>query len=358
MAYKKWNEQQIKEQIDRLLTMYMLTNDNDYLLDVELCNRLIDSDLLMFPIYESFKEHMAEETETYIKFQPFYDSIKTFAGYKGALNLKLKELNEYDISISELLSFVHDFYASLDHDLFRVFKKVFNERKNNLQFTKNRSITAFIPHLHYSYININKDDTINDYLNIVHKYMHAICDNMYYRRDYTSNYPFIELPSLLMELIAYDWLADGFTSSYEDDNGNVVINNMWLEDIMVSKGQTAATILKYAKYNLIESDYLSKVDRFRRKRETLREMKKMTNTKATTIYDLMKTSSLERTTYSIAYITAIELYYLYLEDPERALYVLKELIMMDNKENYERELEHRGINLNEHAKKHLKSIRI
>ena len=357
MAYKTWDEEQIKEQIDRLLNGYMRTHNNDLLLEVEVCNRLLDSDILLFPIYESFKDKMMEETETFMKFQPFYDAIKSFADKKCYLNKHNQPLNEYDIPVSDLVSFVHDFYASLDHDLYRVFKKVFSERKKNLQFTDNRSITAFVPSLHYSYINITKEDTVNDYLNIVHEYMHAICDNMYYRKDYTSNYPFIELPSLFMELIAYDDLADGFTSSYEDENGELVKNNIWMQDIATSKANTALTILKYAKYNLIEADYLSKIDRFRRKRETLREMKKMTNTNAKTVYDIMKTSSLERTTYTIAYITAIELYYLYLKDPEKALYVLKEIIMMPKKENYAIELENRDIHLNEHAKKYLKSIR-
>ena len=74
------------------------------------------------------------------------------------------------------------------------------------------------------------------------------------------------------------------------------------------------------------------------------------------VAQILETSILEQFSYTIPYLTAIELYYIWKEDNVLALSLLKKLQTMPDSNNYYEELQKLGINLNEHGKEYILNI--
>lgn len=350
MKFQEWNESVILTQQQEIMKEYLETQNRSLLLDTEILSSLLSKNYVPFIMSDSYKDRFEEDITSFIMFEPFFEEIEEFSKIKRYIPIKdYVVLDELNISSSELISFVHDFYLGLDNELFRYFKNVFKERKNNLMFSDDRSIQIYSPNLDYSYINVQKTDTIQDYINITHEYMHSICDRMYFRHN-DDKYPFDETASTFVELLVLDLLENiyGFNVGYTDSV--IEVNKL--------KANQSLLIANYSKYILIEASYLSQVEELKSKKTAIKEMAKMTKQKITTIYDIMSNSAYEKYLYTIAYITALELFALYKVDPEKALYKLKQIINMPPKENYYAELLEMNILLNDNSKAYIKNIHV
>lgn len=335
MRYRKWNKSKMKDQMIYLQNLFDDTHEDSVLLDMESLQSLMRRSVPLFELDTNFRNQLEEDINTLVDFEDFLDAINEFSEYFKMIDIhKFDGLSLLDLDPSLVLSFVHDFYNSVDREIAKIFNQVYKERRNNLIFSENRSFTSYLPNINYSYINLEKDNTVDEFTSAVHEFGHTVADRMYMRNDYFSKYPFIELMPIFMEMLAYDDLAASFNLD---------------EELIISQAYGNKTILKYAKDLILFSKYVRKMDRIKRKKQTINEMSRVVNIKKCDASKILERSTLEKMSYTIPYLTSIELYSLYNLDPEKAIYILKNLVTLPVQENYEIALRDQGIILNEHT---------
>lgn len=343
MKYTHWNTSKMVEQLAILRKLYRETRNEDILYDIDLLESAKGRPIKPFEFSGSFRDQFVEEVFAVKSNIPFLEDIAIFSELDSLLRRDLIDYeDEYKITAKDLLEFTHDFYKGIDPEIAKIFFRIFKERKNNLKFTQDRGITFTIDKLNYSYIGIARNDVVADYINAVHEYAHAISDRIFYRNNYNSGYPFIELMPLFMELLACDKMMEVFSNIGKDVTGY--------------KADELDTMIQFARHIDAMACYMSMINFSKdhipgKKKDIIGDMMSKLHTKREEVLTILDLSTLERLSYLIPYMTAVELYYLYKRDPERAIRILKYLVKMPSQENYNIALMDREIYLNEHARK-------
>ena len=343
--YNKWNKTKINEQIKQVTKAFYENPTQELASTLNTLEDLKNNKPRIFDKQDRFDEQLALDKLLIHKHSDFFKEIETFAKLDDLFNIKsIDPLQEREIPTKMLLSFVHDFYNSIDREFAKYFNRVYKERKNNLRLTNNatdgydRNYMNYLNTINYAYININLTHTIDDFINIIHEYAHAIADQMYFRPRY-GKYPFIELLPLFMQELAYDEVIRCF----EDVEF----------DVIRSDACTTKTVLKYAKELILQSDYLSLVNTSPERKQFINSFAEYSNNTKTKTEKILNVSMQEKISYVIPFILMIELYNMYYEDPEKALYIMKKIITMDEVENYITYLHALGIDLNENSEEYV-----
>ena len=342
MAYTSWNNVLIKEQYDKVYDLYKSTGEYTYLMEAGLLKKILENneEIDCFEKNSNTILQLNDNINTYHDYEKYMPYIKQFAKLKLSKK-ELPDISIYEITPSLLLSFVHDLYNSMPPVIKSKFNKVFKERKDNLKFSEYRSTTIFIPHLNASYINVQVENTIEDFMNIAHEYGHAVADLLSCYYDYFANPPFNELFSLIMELIACDFIDDHYnvpkeTILYRAYTWKTV--NTFCEDLLMEAKF-------YRKENIYH--YLTNPD-VGLARTNMISLEKARN--------ILNMTTIERFAYALPFITAIEFYYLYKKDPELFFRYLLEFMALPIDSNYIAELDKRNLYLNEHGKEYVRKI--
>ena len=345
MKYTSFNKANINKQIKELNEKYKETKLKKYLYDIEILESLKeDPNEEIFPVPNYFKDLLMEDSLALRKNKDFIHDINTFASLSKVMEtVDHKYIDTWNISISSLFSFVHDFYNSLDKDIAKKFNKVFKERKNNFKLSNMRSYTISLPTLNYSYINIEQGDTIYVYLTMVHEYAHAIADLYHPRKTITMDkYPYIEYFPLFIELLALDELCDTY-DGFEDDTA-------------IIRKEKLNLLLSYAKELAIENYYMNNINSFKNKKNTINELKDLTHLPRKYFKEMFSTIAREKLLYVIPYMVSIESYYQFIDDPEFALNNAKILINLEKANEYKSILEDLNIVLNHHSQQYATEV--
>ena len=343
--YTRWNKSKINDQIKTLTKMFKEDPSMELALAINTLDDLKNNTPNIFPKEFKFEEQLHIDKRLVDNNSGFIPHIGEFAKLDDIFNIKyIPPLEERGITNSLLLSFLHDFYNSIDREISKYFNRIYKERHNNLRITSknnegfNRNYLTYINELKYGYINIYRTETIDDFINIIHEYAHGVADQMCYRPRY-GKYPFIELMPLLMQEIAYDEMIRCF----ED------VDN----DVLKSDACTTKTMLKYAKELLLQTDYLSIVNESPERKQFVNNFAEYTNNTKSKTEKMLNITIQEKLSYVIPFITMIELYNLYYLDPDKCMYVLKKIITMEETDDYVSYLEGLGIHLNEHSEQYI-----
>lgn len=342
--YSKWDKQQLLHYYNELIQRYIDSNntDKEVLRDIASLDKLIKGPLHPFIKPETIKGRIYEDRMFLLKNQRFIKDIEKFKELSHALkNKKNLTVEERNISNSILLSVTHDFYNSLDNSIAKHFNKIFKDRKENLMFSSNPSTSIYLPTLGTGYINSERNNTICDFVYLIHEYAHLIQERIKFREDYL-NYPLNEMFPLLMEMIALDFLEDTF-EDFEEDAKTVKIARM-------------KTNLKYASDLLKEYKYIYTVDTSKRTRDMIADMATTTNLSRRESFELLNISAEEKLAFVIPTILDIELYYLFYFDRDRCMDLIYKLINIDNID-YRKYIKDSGIVLNQHSKTYIKEIK-
>lgn len=336
--YTSWNLKNFKKQITQ--SKGIDSFDSSVLSD------MLHNEISPFNFNDSFKNVMLLDIKTMYEYQYFMPEIENFAAMRNHHRIDNPLiLDSFDFSYKELFEFTREFFKTKDPNWYKIFNLVFNERKNNLQFSDDeydRSYEIYFPSINYNYINIKYDQSIETFFRMVHEYTHAIADRLKYRRSYYNHYPFVELPSLFMELIA----SDEINSTYIGLNNDVKTYNL----------ASIKTMSRYADDLLTLNDYIINSSVIKEYNDTVKDAMRITGESKEYIEYLLEMSSVERLMYVIPYLVAIELYYIYKKDPEKAFSILNELIMLDSID-YSKVLEAYDIHLNENTSRFIKHIK-
>lgn len=335
-SYKKWNLKLIKKQLQKVKKI------NEY--DVCMIESMLTETVDTFYIPGNLKKKINVDKYDLNNNIPFIKDLNTFYKKNGKeldSNNQLSPLRSMDYE--EVLSFVNDFYKEFDKEWYKIFTPVFEQRKNNIKFSESRSVSMYLQSLDYSYLNICDSQTIDMYYGIVHEYAHTIADRIRYRLSYVDDYPFVELPSLFLELVTNNFI----TNNYNLDN-DVKIYNLSNYKLMLSHASDVINLYSYYSTN----------PNFNKKEDFIKDACSLLGGDKVYWNHLFTSNlGLERLMYSYPYLIAIELYYIYLNDPEYAKYVLEEIILMDPVDDYQSFLDKYGIHANEHSSEFLLDIK-
>lgn len=347
MKYNNWNKRQLNEQLNLSYDLFNISQTEDFAHAIYTLNSLLSNSPNIFPLEQGFDKQVENDQDEIKNNKLFIPSIETFSKLNDMYKKStIGMLTDRYIPKNILLSYTHDFYHSIDKDLAKYFDKVFKERHNNLRITNkdkagyDHNYSYYIPTLKYGYINLHTTDTIADFTGLIHEYAHIIAEQIKFRSD-NSNYPFVELLPLLMEEIATHEIAEEF-EDLDQDCAN--------KSALLTK-----TVLNYSKELISQIDFYNIVDSGLDRKdfiELFREHSNNTIKKSNKIFNI---SIKEKLTYVIPYLVMVELYYMYYDDPDKALFILKKLLEMDETDNYLSYLYDSGIHLNEHTKDFVKT---
>ncbi|MEG0909866.1 MAG: hypothetical protein RSH78_05865 [Bacilli bacterium] len=108
----------------------------------------------------------------------------------------------------DILTLVHDFYKTMDKDIYELFLKAFKERKNHLRFSDTKtcdrdSYMFYLPFIDEAYIEVFNYKNYVTLPAMIHEYGHVI--ELSQKKKNGSNYNFLvfsEIVSTFFELIA------------------------------------------------------------------------------------------------------------------------------------------------------------
>ena len=276
------------------------------------------------PCYETFNDRSYTAIEK-------YDLINI---YNAILE---NPQNDTSYTNKHALSITHDFYNSLpDKEIRDIFNKEYKKKSQNIRFKDENSVTFYSKMIDYNFITIGNSSNFEKIPALAHEYGHIINDKIINEYiDYESDYPFVELISMFMETLSMDYLN-------QKNNMKRAITlelQQFMEIYNLSYKILVLDDTKNLTYNNEE-----KLKEFYK--DNYGEIFLEINANITIDYDH---------NYTFPYIVIIELLHEYNKDPEKALYLLKEIVKLKNCD-YIKELNNKGIHLNTHINNYAKQL--
>lgn len=230
-------------------------------------------------------------------------------------------------SKEDVFMLTHDFFATLDKEIFKKFLSMFKVRNNNVIFTKKdlKDIEGFTSIKKGNiYITVNQKNTIEDVYTLVHEYGHALAmisntekDRIHYYREIESK--FLELLSCLylMKIIN------------EDETAKLI--NMYC---VTNQNTSDQTLLKYKIYDFMKEENIFPYDNLLYKKlfQNLENKDKLNYEQFHMYLKYIYSNPFTyQASYAISDLYAYGLYDIYLTDPEKAFYLYKKILCKNNK---------------------------
>ena len=305
-------------------------------LEEELNGEFYDDYLGMVELYSMLKVRLECYEFAFPMIKNFFRLTK-----KYTYDIPMPRTNS--LSKNDLLTLCHDFYKFIGGDFYKTFLK--NYKSHHIRFSNsaiddNAGYTLNIPYLKEAFISITRDYTLNDLITVIHEYEHTNQLQLNPKKIISNTYLYRELDTSFMELVALDYFDKLLNN---DDNKRILAINH-IEIIKRCEALCDAI-------NLFETERKLNIDIL-----DIKELKDMASDYCD-IPDFFLDCTLNEAfnclpeTYVIGYIFAIELYYLYQKDPEKALYHLQKFIMTNLKDEYSyfQLLQKLGLNPNENT---------
>lgn len=239
-------------------------------------------------------------------------------------------LKNASFSKKDILDLTHDFYKTeLDKFFFHNFLKSFRQRYDHLIFTKeidNKNCMGesfSILSLKEIFIRVLRNFNIEDVLTTIHEYSHATSVIISPTHVSDQNYTFCEIDSLFMEMIAADYLERIFK------NGEATIAKANSHELQCCTADVIAS-----KIDLIKAEDLFYNGCYTNNKMLKESAKKYCGLVSEEVDDIIQQGSLSYD-YTISYLFAVELYNLYKNDKEKALYILRKIIYLNCKSELE-----------------------
>lgn len=230
-------------------------------------------------------------------------------------------------SKEDVFMLTHDFFATLDKEIFKKFLSIFKIRNSNVIFTKkdlkDAEVFTSIKNRNI-YVTVNQKNTTQDVYTLVHEYGHVLSmisnsegDKMHYYREIESK--FLELLSCfyLMKII-------------NDDETAKLINMYCVSNQCMSD----QTLLKYQIYDFMNNEGVFPYDNLLYKKiyQNIISKRGFDYTERNKVIKFIYSNPFTyQASYAISDLYVYGLYDIYLTDPEKAFYLYKKVLCKDNK---------------------------
>lgn len=325
------------EEIDKeiyLLDNLLMGNEVDSYFDIDKKEKLID---IMNDNYR-FLETIPEYIPLYLRYKELLKKSLTDNEIlrKGEI-INENAPHETSYTNKKVIRIVHDFYNSLpDKEIRNIFNKEYKNHRTNIRFLGTESGASTTNYSSFKYINVATDGNYEKIPYLTHEYGHLIHDNILNKVIfYNDNYPFIELMSEFFEALAVDYVY----GMNNEKRSTVQILNKTLD--------------LYNEIYCLNLNIEMKDTNFKTSHE-IRNYILQNHNRISLDFSYIRKAELDYT-YSFPLMIIIELMGMYEKDPEKTLYLLKELCKLENC-NYLEELEKRHIYLGENIENHVKKL--
>jgi len=262
---------------------------------------------------------------------PFYDKFLNFTSPK-----------DIKISNGEIVELIHDFYQDLpDKEIRSIFDKAFASVQSNYRIKGEETNTLILPFIGSHYINVAEDSSnTKKIISSIHEYGHVIDYGIREEMtDYSSTYPFLELPSLFFESLAGDYLKEKIPNS----------------KIKVKEEELTRLVGLLNSSNILMTEYDGYLQT--KLNDPLKYAYLLRKYGKDELEDIPTNPALRTFSYVVPYLTSIELQEQYKKDPEKTLNLLKTIIKANDEENYLAYLEDKDIILNTNSSKFIQRKR-
>ena len=289
------------------------------------------------------KESLDEDEENLDYFEPFYKIIEKVSKTKvkkGTISYT-KILFSHD----ETLKLVEDFFKSQGHFYSSGYENFKKNIKNHLQFFKpnvnSDGEILFLKSINESFV------SIPDYTNIcklciaVHELTHVI--DAYHNPDFHYNLGIREIDALFMEMIAADYFSKMLNLKKDGNIRKLFLHNIIKSTIdNIQKKTKMLQIYRKHKNAPLES-FIVNMELYGYTREQIEAYEK---------YNLV-----EDYYYVLPHFIAIELYFIYKNNKNKALLILEDIVNNGTDENICELLEKYNIKITKNAKKYSKALK-
>lgn len=252
------------------------------------------------------------------------------------------QFNKEQYSKDTILTITHDFYKSFDKELFSVFSDVFKKRYSNVVFEDSKdenieAITFGIPYLKEVYIMIRHAKGLVPIYSSVHEYAHAIAFLMHTENLLPTGKSFLaEVYSQFFELVLSDYLSKNKKLNHVYDYSYDAFGEFINMAVDVNEMINLDKLYREIGFTKNKDFKLAALDKFDYEKDYV---------------DQITSNCLEgEVPYLYGYLVAVELYELYKFDKDKAIYVLKKLMLLNNltELEYYKEMKKLGIYPNSH----------
>ena len=282
---------------------------------------------------------VASNTLYYPQIEEFRDILKD--DIKDT-KFKHKVEPKLDISSDETFALIHDFYKSLNPYFFKKFLTIYKNRDKIINFNpevaSDDASTIIFSFCNAMFIDEgiegdNREEILNG---LTHEIGHTIGSLM--RRDrYDGNARFVEIEALFFEMLSEDYYSKVLDNRYFDE--------LLLEKLLTYYNSSKSLI---AHKHVIENVF----DKLRDVDEPYEYYVSVAKKEKDYKGDI---DANKRVKYLYSYLTALELYELYQDDPELAFEKLKEIVKSGKSEFYQI---NETVDINKSVKKHTKRLNI
>lgn len=228
----------------------------------------------------------------------FLPVINDFYNHVKNVHIVSERLSRKRYTQDEILQFTYNFFEKQPTVIFEKFLKAFETKDYALRFSnpfflQAKGVTHKLPGIPLSYISLSDSKNIESLLISIHEYGHAISN--YFHRTSSGNHDLLgEVEAIFWELVATDFISDS-------------LGLEWQAEMYRRK--------KFEKYQQKSFGVV-----YRENVHQIVNAPVLSNPSQVNEDFIVRTDTIK---YLTSYIVAIELYYLYLNDPDYAIYLLK-----------------------------------
>lgn len=266
-------------------------------------------------------------------YKPYYPFTSKLAKSKYQVQdfESKKRYQKLDISPDEILDLLKDFFKEQGLFFYEQFLEFLDEVENHLEFVEPNDHMdgemLFLSTIGEAFVSVADYPNICKLTIASHEFTHVT--DCYNNPNFYRQYLVREISTVFMEIIASDYLSERLNLG--NDN---IKRRAYLHSIIKAKAQDiirkTQMLTKYGKYKNLKSKDL---------------MVNLRNEgfSKTEITKLEEECLIENYFYVIAQLTAIELYFIYKKDKEKALSILEDIVMNANDYNILDILSNHGI---------------
>lgn len=227
----------------------------------------------------------------------------------------------------DIFMLTHDFFATLDKEIFKKFLSMFKVRNNNVTFTKKdlNDVGGYTDIKNGNvYIVAVQTETIDDVCTIIHEYGHAL--SMISNTEGIKAHYYREIESKFLELLSCFYLMK-------------IINDEELAKLIImycsrSKYTSDQTLLKYQIYDFMTEENVFPYDNLLYKKlfQNIIDKDKISYKDFLVYLKYIYSNPFTyQACYAISDLYVYGLYDIYLTDPEKAFYLYKRVLCKNNK---------------------------
>lgn len=280
-----------------------------------------DEEEITDDVKPSYQDTVKEDKILLDSFYAYTPFVNEFAKYYKKYIIEQTTLPHFKTNPDNILKTTNQFYSKLGEPFSSTYRSLANTFDTRLQFFElldrdaTWGYTYFFPFTNDIFIKVSLADSLQDMSTMNHEAGHGIANmlNPFIALDY-EKYGFSEVESLFLELIGDDFIAKKFNKPREMHMKRLRELKMYMED---------------AYYFSVKERMYNNLSRKEYKKRSIAKkyIQSITGAKmADTVLNSDLTSPLQ---YLISYLTAIELYMKYQNNPEEALDKFYNIIMLE-----------------------------